>query len=98
MIESGELNAGSFITVLLAVIFGSFALGSIGPRVGAFAGGIAASQEIFQMIARIPDIDSLDPTGDKPANIKGNIELKDVSFIYPSRPGGRIIFSHLLTL
>src|SRR5579859_4767805 len=96
MIASGELNAGVFITVLLAVIFGAFALSSIGPRVEAFARGLAASQEIFQTIARIPSIDSLDPTGDKPANLKGTIELKGVSFIYPSRPEGKILFSHQL--
>lgn len=97
MITSGELNAGVFITVLLAVIFGTFALGSIGPRIEVFVGGLAAAQEIFQTIARIPCIDNLDPTGNKPVNIKGNIELKNVSFIYPSRPEGRVLFSHRLT-
>jgi ATP-binding cassette subfamily B (MDR/TAP) protein 1 len=89
MIASGTLNAGVFVTVLLAVIFGTFALGSIGPRIEVFAGGLVASHEIFETIARTPSIDSLDPTGNKPANIKGNMELKHVSFIYPTRPEGR---------
>ena len=54
----------------------------------AFAKAHAAAQKIGQTLERIPVIDSLVDTGEKPVGIKGNIELKDVSFIYPGRPEG----------
>ena len=71
---------------MFAVIIGAFSLGSIGPRIEAFAKASAAAQKIFQTLDRVPAIDSLVDSGDKPDDIKGNIDLKNVSFIYPARP------------
>jgi ATP-binding cassette subfamily B (MDR/TAP) protein 1 len=88
MLASGELTAGTVLTVLFAVIIGAFSLGSLGPRIEAFAKASAAAQKIFQTLKRSPTIDSLDDNGKKPDGIKGTIELKNVSFIYPARPEG----------
>ncbi|WOL01952.1 hypothetical protein Cni_G10671 [Canna indica] len=41
---------------------------------------------VFEIIDRVPKIDSDDNTGLKPPNIFGSIELKNVDFFYPSRP------------
>lgn len=86
LLASGDLSAGTVLTVLFAVIIGAFSLGSLGPRVEAFAKAHAAAQKIGQTLERIPVIDSLVDTGEKPGGIKGDIELKNVSFIYPGRP------------
>ena len=88
MIASGEINTGQLLTVIWAVLFGAMSLGSIGLRIEAFAKAVAAAQEIFQTIWRVPSIDSSDPGGKKPHNIEGSLEFKDVSLIYPSRPEG----------
>ena len=87
-IATGDLSAGRVFTVLFAVIIGAFSLGSLGPRIEAFAKANAAAHTIFQTLARIPTIDSFDDRGDRPSGIKGNIELKNVNFIYPARPEG----------
>ena|SRR5271170_5576330 len=86
LIAEGEITTGVVLTVLFAVIIGAFSLGALGPRIEAFAKAQSAAQTIFQTLARIPTIDSLVETGDKPQGIKGNIEFKNVSFIYPARP------------
>jgi ATP-binding cassette, subfamily B (MDR/TAP), member 1 len=99
MIASGDLNVGTVLTVVLAVMIGAFSLAMIGPRIETFAKATAASQKIFQTLQRVPSIDSLDPKGEKPDGIKGNLELKGVSFVYPARPEGiplwcvRVVFS-----
>ena len=93
MIASGQLDTGQLLTVLWAVVFGALSLGSIGPRVASFAKALAAYQEIFQTIQRLPCIDSSDPNGKRPSNIKGDIWFKNVSFIYPSRPEGIVLSS-----
>ena len=76
------------MNVLFAVIIGSFSLSQIAPRIEIFSKAVAASQKIFQTIHRIPSIDSLSETGEKPKDLAGNIEFNKVSFIYPSRPEG----------
>ena len=38
----------------------------------------------------MPDIDSADPNGQKPENVKGEIVFEDVDFSYPSRPTIRV--------
>ena len=90
LIASGHINPGTVLTVLFAVIIGAFSLGSLGPRIEAFAKASAAAQKIFQTLARIPTIDSLVDSGEKPDGIKGNIDLNNVSFIYPARPESSI--------
>lgn len=88
MIASGDLNVGTVLTVVLAVMIGAFSLAMVGPRIETFAKATAASQKIFQTLQRVPSIDSLDDNGEKPDGIKGNLELKSVSFVYPARPEG----------
>ena len=96
MIASADLNAGVVITVVLCVMMGAFSLAMLGPRVETFAKATAASQQIFQTLQRIPSIDSLDESGEKPDRVKGNLELKGVSFIFPARPEGSIVFKSKL--
>jgi ATP-binding cassette, subfamily B (MDR/TAP), member 1 len=88
MIADGELNVGLVLNVLFAVILASFSLSQVAPRVEVFSKATAASQKIFQTIYRVPSIDSLSDQGERPKDLQGNIEFKNVSFIYPSRPEG----------
>lgn len=76
MIASGELNAGLILTVAWAVIFGAISLGSIGPRMATFEKAIAASEEIFQTIRRMPSIDSSD-TGAINIQISGEVSSSE---------------------
>jgi ABC-type multidrug transport system fused ATPase/permease subunit len=94
LIASEDIQTGTVLTVLFAVIIGAFSLGSLGPRIEAFSKASAAAQKIFQTLARIPTIDSLVDSGEKPDGIKGNIELNNVSFIYPARPEGSIYINY----
>uniref|UniRef100_A0A0E0C380 ABC transmembrane type-1 domain-containing protein n=1 Tax=Oryza meridionalis TaxID=40149 RepID=A0A0E0C380_9ORYZ len=52
----------------------------------ALAGGQGAAYRLFRTIERQPDIDACCTTGDIFEDVKGDVELKDVYFSYPSRP------------
>ena len=65
-------------------------LGQTSPCLNAFAAGQVAAYKMFETIKRKPQIDAYDTSGIVMDDIKGEIELKDVSFKYPARPDVQI--------
>ncbi|XP_020580289.1 ABC transporter B family member 9-like [Phalaenopsis equestris] len=92
LILKKDYNGGEVINVMLAVMTGAMSLGQASPCLSAFASGQAAAYKMFETIHRQPEIDSCDKSGIVLENIKGDIELKDVQFSYPARPG-HLIFN-----
>lgn len=87
LVASGDLNVGLVVNILFAILIAASALAQLAPRLQAFISATAAAQKIFQTIRRVPSIDSMAEGGERP-EFKGDIEFKNVSFIYPSRPDG----------
>ncbi|KAG1347012.1 ABC transporter B family member 4 [Cocos nucifera] len=85
IIEEGY-SGGVVVTVMLAIMTGGMCLGQASPSVNAFAAGQAAAYKMFEAIKRKPEIDAYDMSGIMLEHIKGEIELKDVYFSYPTRP------------
>ncbi|XP_058103411.1 ABC transporter B family member 9-like [Magnolia sinica] len=79
-------NGGDVITVMTAVMTGGMSLGQASPSINAIAAGQAAAYKMFETIHRKPEIDAYDTSGMVLEDIKGDIELRDVYFSYPSRP------------
>lgn len=50
-----------------------------------------AAIELFQTIDRVSSIDPMSPSGLKPDQCTGDIELSDVAFSYPSRPDSQVL-------
>ena len=83
-----ELDTGAVIQVFFATIIGAFSVTQVAPNIAAFFGAVAAGRKIFETIDRKPIIDVYDQGGHilKRDDIKGEIELEHVKFIYPARP------------
>ncbi|CAM8937441.1 unnamed protein product [Rhodiola kirilowii] len=90
MISTKEYTGGDIVNVIFATFTGASSLGYTSPCLYAFAAGQAAAFKMFEAIKRIPDIDAYDPKGTKMIDIRGDIELRDVCFAYPSRPDDQI--------
>ncbi|XP_020159086.1 ABC transporter B family member 11 isoform X1 [Aegilops tauschii subsp. strangulata] len=84
-------TGGKIVTVLFAVLNGATSLGNATPSISAIAEGQSAAYRLFETIERKPEIDSDDTSGMIMENIKGYVELKDVYFRYPARPGQLIL-------
>ncbi|VDD73998.1 unnamed protein product [Mesocestoides corti] len=85
MVESGSPDSGTIVSVVLAFLVGSIALGLVLPEFSYFTRAKAAASGTFYIIERIPEIDK-DEQGMELENMQGNIEFRNVTFSYPMRP------------
>ncbi|KAK9349188.1 P-loop containing nucleoside triphosphate hydrolase protein [Lipomyces starkeyi] len=86
LLARNEITVGQIITVLAAMVEGTFAITNITPHIRSITTGMAAANKIFTTIDRVSAIDTYSTTGRKLENLNGDIELRHVRFIYPSRP------------
>jgi ATP-binding cassette subfamily B (MDR/TAP) protein 1 len=79
------------IIVLFGVLAGAQNLGFTAPYIEAFSTARGSAVSIFNVIDRIPEIDSLSDTGKKPRKIVGNIKFENVVFRYPAREDVQVL-------
>ncbi|KAK1140267.1 GTPase-activating protein [Aspergillus melleus] len=95
---SGEVDVGQVLTVLMAILIGSFSLGNVSPNSQAFTNAVAAAAKIFSTIDRTSPLDPYSNEGGTVENLQGNIEFRNVKHIYPSRPEVTIMDDVSLTM
>uniref|UniRef100_A0A8C3NLD1 ATP-binding cassette sub-family B member 5 n=1 Tax=Geospiza parvula TaxID=87175 RepID=A0A8C3NLD1_GEOPR len=91
LILTDDYTIGKVLTVFFSVLIGAFSIGQTAPSIEAFASARGAAYAIFNIIDNEPQIDSYSEAGYKPDHIKGNLELINVYFNYPSRPDVEIL-------
>ncbi len=84
---AGCFSGGDVVRCFMAVLIGAFALGQAGPNFAAMASAQASAVALFRVIDAAPVIDS-EGGGEKPDKgaLRGELEFKNVTFRYPSRP------------
>ena len=64
---------------------------SLGDVFSAFAAALGAADKVVEMIQREPQLPGAGSL--QPEALAGRLELRDVSFCYPTRPGARVLNS-----
>lgn len=82
----GDVNLSTILTIMLSIMIGAFNLGNVAPNLQAFFTAIAASGKIYNTIDRVSPLNSTNDDGIVLDHVRGEIELVDVTHIYPSRP------------
>ncbi|KOC07348.1 ABC multidrug transporter Mdr1 [Aspergillus flavus AF70] len=82
----GSVGLAQILTIQMAIMMGAFALGNITPNIQAITSAVAAANKIYATIDRVSPLDPLSTEGQKLEELQGNVELKNVRHIYPSRP------------
>ncbi|KAI3920951.1 hypothetical protein MKW98_027661 [Papaver atlanticum] len=84
-------NGGNIISIIFNLAIGGIALGQAFPCLSIFIAGKAASYKMFKVIKRKPLIDISEKKGIILENIKGDINLKEIYFSYPTRPDVQVL-------
>lgn len=82
----GSVGLSQILTIQLAIMIGAFALGNVAPNIQAFTPAIAAANKIYAVIDRVSPLDPTSIQGQKLDAVQGNVELRNIKHIYPSRP------------
>jgi ATP-binding cassette, subfamily B (MDR/TAP), member 1 len=83
-IGSGETDKAAVLTIIMAIMMGIFAVGNLAPSIQYLSAGVAAGSRIFGVIDRSSSA-PIKP-GAKLEFVRGDLELRNVGHIYPTRP------------
>ncbi|KAJ0379395.1 hypothetical protein COL26b_002237 [Colletotrichum chrysophilum] len=92
MMNRGEITeSGDIFTVLLSVVIGTTALTMLTPYIIEFTRAASAAAHLFKLIDRPSEIDPFDKSGEQPTDTVGVVDLENITFSYPTRPGVTVL-------
>ncbi|KAF9874829.1 ABC transporter [Colletotrichum karsti] len=92
MLNRGEITeSGDIFTVLLSVVIGTTSLTMLTPYIIEFTRAASAAAQLFKLIDRASDIDPFDKSGEQPKETVGVVDLENITFAYPTRPGVTVL-------
>ncbi|KAF7804972.1 ABC transporter B family member 21-like [Senna tora] len=86
LVEAGKTSFSDVFRVFFALTMAAMAVSQSSSMAPDSSKAKSATASIFELIDRKSIIDSSDESGSTLDNVKGEIELRHVSFKYPSRP------------
>jgi ABC-type multidrug transport system fused ATPase/permease subunit len=94
LLVTGEIDAGGLFSFMLYSVFIAGTLGGIASvftRIQRFLGATEDLFEIFsEKVEDLSEVTSVEPA----QRLRGNISFRDLTFIYPSRPG-EVVLDHI---
>ncbi|OHF02855.1 ABC transporter [Colletotrichum orchidophilum] len=97
MLNRGEITqSGDIFTVLLSVVIGATSLTMLAPYVIEFTRAASAAAQLFKLIDRVSEIDPFDKSGHQPTETVGVVDLENITFEYPTRPGVTVLDNYSL--
>ncbi|KAK1984249.1 ABC transporter [Colletotrichum cereale] len=97
MLDRGEITeSGDIFTVLLSVVIGATSLTMLAPYFIEFTRAASAASQLFKLIDRTSEIDPFDKSGEQPTETVGVVDLENITFEYPTRPGVMVLNNYSL--
>lgn len=98
LIKTDNLQISDLYSIYAIMTFSSLILGRVYSEIPDQKKAKAAAKSAFEIIDRKSRIDSMSPDGKTLNNFQGNIEFKDVTFAYPTRPSQIVLNSFNLVV
>ena len=87
LLSEGSLGFGDLTSFLLYTFTVAFSIGALSSLWSDFAKAAGASERVFELLDREPEVEAGDTAGDG----RGRVVLDGVHFAYPSRPGAPVL-------
>ncbi|KAE8423645.1 P-loop containing nucleoside triphosphate hydrolase protein [Aspergillus pseudocaelatus] len=87
MVEGEISSPGDIFTVLLSVVIAAVNLTALAPYSIDFSRAASAAVQLFKLIDKQSAINPFSTSGLEPETVTGEIELNNINFAYPTRPG-----------
>ncbi|NWJ02935.1 MDR1 protein, partial [Crypturellus undulatus] len=84
-------NFENVFIVFSSIIFAAMNVGQSASLAPDYGKAKISAQRIFHLLDRKPLIDSYSEEGEKLSNFEGNIEFRNIHFVYPSRPEAPVL-------
>ncbi|XP_035418388.1 ATP-binding cassette sub-family B member 5 [Cygnus atratus] len=84
-------NFENVFIVFSSVIFAAMNVGQSASLAPDYGKARISAQRIFHLLDRKPQIDSYSEEGEKLSNFEGNIEFRNITFVYPTRPEVQVL-------
>nr|XP_048326836.1 ABC transporter B family member 19-like [Ziziphus jujuba var. spinosa] len=97
LVTEKRAKGGDTLAAVMSILFGAIALTYAAPDLQIFNQAKAAGNEVFKVIQRKPVI-SYEAQGKTIERVEGNIEIQNIYFSYPSRPGKAVLESFSLSI
>ncbi|CAM9703395.1 unnamed protein product, partial [Scytosiphon promiscuus] len=88
-----EFTGGDVLSAILAILIASMMFGQTAPGIAALGVARGAAIEVFDVLDRVPPIDSASQEGLKPESVEGEVVFDSVGFSYPARPNDVVYHS-----
>ena len=85
LIIEEDYTVGQKLIVFFGVILGAFGLSQFGQNAEYLATAQTAAHTVYEIIDRVPTIDTQSDEGKMMDTVDGVVEFKDVDFTYPAR-------------
>ncbi|PTB65262.1 P-loop containing nucleoside triphosphate hydrolase protein [Trichoderma citrinoviride] len=96
---NGDISSsGDVFTVIFSVTIATISITALAPYSIEFARAASGAAQLFELIDRKSEINPFDESGEKPSEVTGHVELENVTFAYPSRPGVTVLDNFSLTV
>ncbi|EQC25368.1 hypothetical protein SDRG_16777 [Saprolegnia diclina VS20] len=96
--ENSDTTFEDMFMVMMAIMLSSFGVGMAAQNMTDAAKAKAAAASLFETVDRVPPIDCASETGATLPTVRGEIELRNVHFSYPSRPNAPIYTNYNLVI
>ncbi|KAJ3372616.1 ATP-binding cassette, sub-B (MDR TAP), member 4 [Allomyces arbusculus] len=85
------INSGDLFRTIFVILFGSISFAQAATFGGNIQKAKVAAIVYFELLDRVPPIDSANTDGLKPVDVAGNLQVKDGVFSYPMRPDAIVL-------